>query len=258
MSDEHNNEYLDLDAANEEQIKQFYHVVLESCNGTDEEGLPNSAISIGIFEMENDEEGSQEKEKAMTTFGGSVNRIIASDHCAIVQADFPRESAFEFKRAKDITAEWLENKDNPEYQNCYFVLVIVPMLASDVQMVHFDLVYVDSYQLDESTHRMILCFDTIHSQMYTTEDIDVAAIIEVATAELDREEQEADEEYNAVIDETEQWRREQMEKEENFTGDTYNPMDIIPEPTPDEGEGNDSETEDEIDPNSPKYRLGGK
>lgn len=250
MSD-NSQEYFDLDVNDEEQIKRFYHAVIESCNGTDEDGLPNSALSIGIFELEDGEE----KQKSMTALGGSVNQIIESDHCTVIQADFPRESAFEFKRAKDITSEWLENHNKPEYENCYFVMVVVPMLASDVQMVHYDLVYVDSYKLDENTNRMIFFFDTLHSQMFTTDDIDVAAIIELLSAEMDREEQDADEEYSAVIDETEKWRRDQAAKEENFTGETYGNMDFL---SSSESEEDEKDNPDEPDPNSPKARLGGK
>ena len=158
--------------------------ISKAINGTDINGLPLAAGTLALDEIIDD--------RAITlrnvTLANAVFHIHASGGCAVITIDMPESQ--DASVLEHICKEWLQGLENPEYDNQYLTMTIVPILfAGKMVLVYNQLVYFDSYRTSEGI-KAVLAFDNTNTVSFIDENIDMQSIEQEVIAELKKEEQE--------------------------------------------------------------------
>lgn len=180
--------------------------IMKTANGKDMSGAPNAIASLHVDEINQPVHSRQDiKHIAEVLLKEAVIDIFVSDGCAVVRADFPFHSRFEFNRAQKTAKDWL--KDNKKNQ--FLTLSVIPLpLHGQIYLLFDQLVYADGYSLQKG-FRLILCFDNQDTQAFETEDIDYSQVTADVEAEIRRQEETLDLEI-------EQLEKEQKKYENSF------------------------------------------
>lgn len=187
--------------------------VIKIASGKDELGLPVSSASISVDEIEADEETLKTLQNIYLE--GAILNIHASGGCVIITADFPQIARGSCKEVIELCNKWLENLENPDFDNQMLYLTLVPhLLEGSVFVIFNQLVYVDSYMTDVAgVQRVIFCFDNTATMPVESEDINYRAIIAEMEAELQRRDDQLENEIQELLE-----QKAELEKE-NIYGD---------------------------------------
>ena len=175
--------------------------VLQLCSGTDADGEPNA---FAVLTVDTVTEDTDTIPYASVAFGNPVLNLYGSGGCVVVTADFTAGGTFEFRRARDILAEWFDKKNTPEFKNRLLSLVISPVLLNgQLVTIYHEAVYAQGIQLDAITYRLIIAFDNTETQELIASDIRLDELKTQVTNELARREAEAKAAAQTAVEEAE-------------------------------------------------------
>ena len=169
-----------------EEINLSWDEVAPLVNGADKNGIPVSAGTLAIDKMI-----SPQKLQTLSNIvlEGGVFHIHASGGCAVVVIDFKPENIAVAKRAGSLCDEWFRDINNPNGDNHYLTLTIVPLLLSGSLYIVYNQLVFKEFRETETGSRLILAFDNTATTPVVT-DIDVKALELEVYDELRKEEED--------------------------------------------------------------------
>lgn len=191
--------------------------ILQLASGVDANGIPNS---FGALSIDTYEEGEEPVQYANVSFGAPVINIYGAGGCAVVTADFDTANLFEYRRTRDLLAEWIEKKGSPDFNNKLLSVTIFPTATNgELMLVFHELVFAQGMPLDDNIYRIIMAFDGNQTQEITNSRINLADLNKAVEAEIARREEERREyaSQNIVVEQEERTNDLDGMYEEAFT-----------------------------------------
>jgi PHD/YefM family antitoxin component YafN of YafNO toxin-antitoxin module len=216
--------------------------------GRDESGLPNSTATLAVNQIESEDVAHT---LSQIIISNADFQMYISGGAAAIQMDFRLAETFEYNRAIAICSEWLQNLNNPEYDNQHLSLVVTPtVLCGEIFFMFTNLIYFMGVNI-ENGYRLVLVFDNNESELYTTDEVDYKAMEAAIEAELRHEEDELDNQILAIEKELKEARAQNPYAEAIQARQDA----LIRGETDDEDDDDEDEDDDDGDGDHPTHRF---
>jgi hypothetical protein len=228
----------------ENYIELHIDEILSMACGRDEAGMPNSTAVLAVNRIESADKGHT---LSQIIISNADFQLYISGGAATIQIDFKKPETFEYKRAITICSEWMQNLDNPEFDNLHLSLTVVPtILYGEIFLMFTNLVYFTGIPTDDG-NRLVLVFDNNASEVFNTDEIDYQALTAAVELEMRQEEEELENQALAIQQELEEARQVNpyADAVQERMRDAANGLMSDEEDDEDDGEDDDSDPDDE-------------
>lgn len=144
-------------------------------------GEANAIAAIMVNNYENPEEPLAVDELVCDN---TEVQIHCMGGCLIAELFFTETTLYE--DALQISREYLSNLTNRDYDNDIFVLSLIPTRVSYVNMLAWNLIYVDGYE-NNGIYKLILGFDNNKTQTIISDELNLETIAQQLEMELNKE-----------------------------------------------------------------------
>lgn len=212
--------------------------ILHLTNGTDVNGVPLASGIIAIDKFIGDiGEKEMQTIKNIPLMDG-IFQIHSSGGCAVITIEVPSKSRGNALQAQKMCEKWLEELENPEYDDQILTLTITPILLQGyLFLVYNQLVYAELFELDYGV-KLVLGFDNLQTVPVQNESENFYDIVMAEEQELRNQE----EEIRRSIIEAENIVKEKNNPYKEFVDDNFskavhekeaeNPLEENPEDKP--------------------------
>ena len=189
--------------------------IMQLCSGVDDNGEPNSFAALSIDTVTEDMETVP---YANVSFGAPVINVYGAGGCLVITADFDSNNMFEYRRARDILAEWIEKKGNPEFDDKLLSFSLFPVITNgELMMIFHELVFAQGFRMEDNVNRMIMAFDGNQTQEILNSKIRLDELRITVDAEIARREAQMRASAETAVEPDEEKNEMDEMMEEQFT-----------------------------------------